>query len=119
MSQFWARWIAEYLPELTRRSKWFEPVDPLKVDDIVIVCEEDMGTRNWPKGIVLEVFTAKDGQVRGALVQVKGKLMRRPASKLAKIDIRNSGEDQELRGGRYRLEHGHQRTESANTSSDQ
>ncbi|XP_052889868.1 uncharacterized protein LOC128298163 [Anopheles moucheti] len=27
---FWKRWVAEYLPTLTRRTKWFQPVRPLK-----------------------------------------------------------------------------------------
>lgn len=30
---FWKRWVAEYLPTISRRTKWFHPVKPIEVGD--------------------------------------------------------------------------------------
>ncbi|XP_065072516.1 uncharacterized protein LOC135696907 [Ochlerotatus camptorhynchus] len=48
IDEFWRRWTREYLPVLARRSKWFEPVKPLQVGDIVIVVD-DMTRNQWRK----------------------------------------------------------------------
>lgn len=97
-NHFWRKWINEYLPDLTRRSKNFERVDPLKCGDIVIICDEDVAPRNWLKGMIVEVCEAKDGQVRSVIVRANGKHIKRSASKLAKLDISNPVNDEELLG---------------------
>ncbi len=38
-NQFWHRWVHEYLPTLTRRTKWFKSVTPLKIGDVVITVD--------------------------------------------------------------------------------
>lgn len=64
----WKRWVHEYLPTLTRRTKWFRPVRPIKPGDLVIVVEK--GRRNgWLRGRVVEVVKERDGQVRKAMVK--------------------------------------------------
>lgn len=63
---FWRRWIREYLPELTRRSKWCKYTKNVKVGDVVILIDENNPTNCRPKGRVVEVYPGKDGQVRKA-----------------------------------------------------
>ncbi|XP_055615019.1 uncharacterized protein LOC129761325 [Toxorhynchites rutilus septentrionalis] len=83
---FWRRWIHEYLPMLTRRTKWFERVKPLEPGDVVIVVDEN--TRNrWERGRILETFPDKDGQVRRARIQTARGVFSRPAVKLAVLDV--------------------------------
>jgi len=41
MQDFWKRWHEEYLPQLQTRGKWTSGVEPLKVNDIVIVKEDN------------------------------------------------------------------------------
>lgn len=36
---FWRRWVRHYMPELTKRSKWFEKVKPINVNDVVVVVD--------------------------------------------------------------------------------
>lgn len=36
---FWQRWIKEYLPEMTRRTKWHDKIQPLKIGDLVIIVD--------------------------------------------------------------------------------
>lgn len=37
---FLYRWVAEYLPKLTRRTKWYRKVNLFKVDNFVLICDE-------------------------------------------------------------------------------
>ncbi|XP_017470549.1 PREDICTED: uncharacterized protein LOC108362189 [Rhagoletis zephyria] len=84
---FWKRWVLEYLPTLTRRTKWFRRVDPIKIGDVVLICDENESRGQWKRGIVVEAFVAADGQVRSALVKTTQGTLRRPASKLAVLDV--------------------------------
>ncbi|KAH8279982.1 hypothetical protein KR054_012134, partial [Drosophila jambulina] len=97
--------IREYLPTLTKRTKWFQPnPKPIAVGDVVIVVEETSKRNSWPKGVVVDVHCGKDGQVRSAVVRATEGFVTRPAVKLAKLDIVRNGNPQrshaeELRGG--------------------
>lgn len=83
---FWTRWTREYLPMLTRRTKWFEPTRPLKPGDLVIVVDE--ASRNsWERGRILETYPDKSGNVRRAKVQTNRGVFSRPAVKLAVLDV--------------------------------
>lgn len=86
-NHFWRRWVREYMPTLTRRTKWFKDVKPIEVGDVVIVVDENEPRNSWPKGRILEVFKGKDGQVRRALIQTQNKVMDRPAVKIAVLNV--------------------------------
>uniref|UniRef100_A0A182KBM2 DUF5641 domain-containing protein n=1 Tax=Anopheles christyi TaxID=43041 RepID=A0A182KBM2_9DIPT len=80
-------WVAEYLPTLTRRTKWFQPVRPIQEGDIVIVVDNTLPRNSWPKGRVTSVVHAKDGQDRQATVETGCGTYVRPAHKIAVLDI--------------------------------
>ncbi|XP_055633370.1 uncharacterized protein LOC129773750 [Toxorhynchites rutilus septentrionalis] len=86
-NRFWQRWITEYLPTITRRTKWFNQVKPIAVGDVVIVVDPDLARSCWPKGRVVSVTTSSDGQVRSAVMQTASGLYNRPAVKLAVLDV--------------------------------
>ncbi|XP_060665587.1 uncharacterized protein LOC132797831 [Drosophila nasuta] len=87
--QFWKRWIREYLPTLTRRTKWFQPPpDSIAVNDIVVIADENGKRNSWPKGVVVDVHRSRDGQVRSAVVRTTEGIVTRPAVKLAKLDLK-------------------------------
>ncbi|KXJ62536.1 hypothetical protein RP20_CCG004801 [Aedes albopictus] len=86
----WKRWIREYLPTISRRTKWFKESKPLQTGDLVIIVDE--GVRNsWVRGKVLRTYPGKDGRVRVADVQTSGGVLQRAAAKLAVLDIAGSG----------------------------
>lgn len=87
--KFWKRWVAEVLPTMTKRAKWFEKVKPIEVGDIVIIVDSNLPRHCWPKGIVTETINAKDGQVRSAIVKTTSGVYHRPAAKIAVLDIRS------------------------------
>lgn len=85
-NQFWKRWIRDYLPEITRRTKWHYAVKPIDVGDVVVIVDPDHPRNCWPKGRVIATVN-KDGQVRRATVQTAKGVYERPAVKLAVLDV--------------------------------
>lgn len=71
----------------TPRSKWFYPVKPIAVGDIVIIVDSSFPRNCWPKGRVIAVKQSKDGQVRSATVQTASGIYDKPAVKLAVLDV--------------------------------
>lgn len=47
--KFWRTFVSEYLPTLVKRPKWFKKVTPLKVNDIVLVADENFKRKTCPK----------------------------------------------------------------------
>lgn len=93
--KFWKRWITEYLPVISRRSKWFEPSEPLKEGDLVLMIDPEKNAYEWQRGRVHSVKKAADSQVRSAVIKTKTGLLTRPAVKLAKLEIQ-MGEPESL-----------------------
>ncbi|XP_065079701.1 uncharacterized protein LOC135702570 [Ochlerotatus camptorhynchus] len=85
---FWKQWVQDYLPTITRRTKWFTPVKPITVGDLVIIVDPKLPRNCWPKGRVIATCPAPDGQVRWATVQTaSGGIYERPAVSLAVLDV--------------------------------
>lgn len=90
LDMFWKRWIAEYLPTLTKRTKWFGEQRAITVGDLVLVI--DGGPRNeWVRGRVREVIVGNDRRIRQAIIQTARGLMKRPVAKLAILEVKESG----------------------------
>lgn len=70
IEQFWSRWRKEYLLNLSLRQKWHAPRRNLKVNDIVIVKEDNVPRNQWHLGRVVETTEGPDGLVRRVKVQV-------------------------------------------------
>ncbi|XP_062703954.1 uncharacterized protein LOC134286358 [Aedes albopictus] len=83
---FWRRWLRNYLPEITKRTKWFKQVKPIAVGDIVVIVDPELPRNCWPKGRVIGTVE-KGSQVRRATVQTSKGVYERPAVKLAVLDI--------------------------------
>jgi len=91
--RLWKQWTVEFLPQLLRRPKWCQDVTPLKVGDLVIVCDSTLPRGQWLKGKIIEVHRSKAGQVRSAKVQTKNGILTRPATKLAALTVGEPGQD--------------------------
>ena len=82
---FWKRFHLEYLNTLQQRTKWKQPQDNLKINDIVLVIEDNTQPNKWHLGIVIETFIGNDGKCRVATVRSKKSSFKRPVSKLCKL----------------------------------
>ena len=85
---FWKRWVHDYLPQITQRPKWNQPTKPLEIDDIVVIADEQLPRNSWPKGQIIGVRKATDGQVRSVTVQTMHGIFERPSVKIAVLDVR-------------------------------
>lgn len=88
--QFWKRWVREYLPVLTKRTKWFDEQPDLIVGDIVVIVDESAPRNLWKKGIVEQVHPGIDNKVRSATVRTSSGVYKRPVIKLPRLDVRRS-----------------------------
>lgn len=64
VEQFWSRWKKEYLLNISLRQKWHLPQRNLKVNDIVIVKDDNLPRNQWQLGRVIETLQSSDGLVR-------------------------------------------------------
>ncbi|XP_062708969.1 uncharacterized protein LOC134288366 [Aedes albopictus] len=88
---FWRRWVKEYAPTIARRTKSFAEVRDLKVGDLVLIIG-GTARNQWIRGRVEKTVPGRDGRVRQALVRTASGVFRRPAVKLALLDIVGSSE---------------------------
>ncbi|XP_062713351.1 uncharacterized protein LOC134290267 [Aedes albopictus] len=101
-NQFWRQWLRDYLPYITRRTKWFTDVEPIRVNDLVVIVDPKLPRNTWPKGRVIGVKQGPDNQVRSATVQTSQGIYERPAVKLAVLDVgvrTNAALNDRIRGG--------------------
>ena len=62
--EFWNRWSKDYLSTLQIRSKWFQKINPLKINDVVAIKDETRSPTFWKIARVIAIHPGKDGLVR-------------------------------------------------------
>ncbi|XP_049877550.1 uncharacterized protein LOC126374847 [Pectinophora gossypiella] len=83
LQDIWKRWRAEYLSQLTARSKWKRPQENIKLNDVVLVHEDNLPPGKWIMGRVVQLHPGKDGYTRVITLKTKGGFMKRPVIKLS------------------------------------
>ncbi|XP_049542604.1 uncharacterized protein LOC125955513 [Anopheles darlingi] len=91
---FWKLWVRDYLPTLTRRTKWFQPSPAIEIGEVAIIVDNNLPRRCWPKGRVVDVRRAPDGQVRRVRVRIGNNIYERPATKIAIVDVKGNHADE-------------------------
>ena len=79
---FWLRWKREYLPTLQERAKWNKVKRNLKVDNVVLVRDENAPRHVWPMGVVTKVEPDSKGLVRSVVLRTHTTELHRPVNKL-------------------------------------
>ena len=80
---FWTRWRREYLPDLTRRSKWRKQTRGLKANDLVLVVDTQTPRNQWKLGRVL---STPNDQERSVHLRTQEGEVHRPYSKLVFLE---------------------------------
>lgn len=93
LDTFWRRWLKEYLPVITRRTRWFHDVGLIKEGDFVVMGDERVRNR-WVRGLVIKTYPGKDGVPRRADVRITGGVVLRDRAvcNLALLDVKQNGD---------------------------
>jgi len=79
---FWRRWSTEYLTSLQGRSKWATEAPNVKVNDMVVIIDNQSPPLAWRLGRILEVLPGNDGVVRVVRVLTCHGQITRPVAKI-------------------------------------
>ena len=83
---FWYRWRREYLPNLTKRSRWNVPTPNYKVGELVLLCDDDCRRGKWPLARITRVMPGEDGIVRVVEIRTRDGTYTRPVVKLRRLE---------------------------------
>lgn len=83
--QFWKRWSIEYLNRLQNRPKWISPSTSLKVNQVVLVKEDNLPPLKWCLGRIIEIPNSPDKKVRLVKVKTKDGIFIRSITKLCPL----------------------------------
>ena len=86
-TEFWRRWIREYLPSLQARQKWTEKSRNLRVGEMVLIADPSVPRGSWPLARVTRVFPGDDGLVRVAEVNTSKGVYKRPVNKIVRLEL--------------------------------
>ena len=88
VEEFWKRWTKRYLHELQERQNliWRNVQNNLTMGDVVLLVDVLEPRSAWPIGLVVDVKTGHDGNVRTVIVRCKGKLFVRPITKVLYLE---------------------------------
>ena len=87
MQGFWRRWRSEYITSLQNRHKWSKSQTNVKVDDLVLLKEQNVPPAKWPMGKIIEVFNGKDGLTRVVKLRTANGETIRPITKIVVLPI--------------------------------
>ncbi len=66
--EFSSRWKREYLSNLRQRQKWHKTQRNAKINDMVIIKDENAPRNEWKLTKVTEVYPSEDGHVRKIVI---------------------------------------------------
>lgn len=82
---FWKRWSVEYLNNLQNKPKWLKPNPNLKVNDLVLLKENNSPPLNWRRARILKVYPGPDNRVRVVDLKTRDGVFTRPISKVCPL----------------------------------
>ena len=69
-NMYWNRWLKEYIPTLTPRSKWTRQTRNFRIGDLVIKKSKYIPWNHWPLGRVIETFVGSDDIICSVEVKI-------------------------------------------------
>jgi len=84
---FWRRWSKEVISELQHRTKWKTNVGALKINDLVLIKDDNLPPQRWRLGRVAELHPGTDGITRVATLRTTKGLIRRATIKLCPLPV--------------------------------
>ena len=85
LQHFWKRWSREFLTRLQQHPKWWKQHENLKIDDLVLIKEDNQPPQKWKLGRITAVHPGLDNLVRAVTVKTEDGLVNRAISKLSRL----------------------------------
>ena len=85
VNSFWKQWSKDVFPLLLPRKKWNVEKRNVKVDDFVIVSDNNVVRGKWIIGRIIEVYPGQDGKVRNVRVRTPSGDYSLPVTKIVVI----------------------------------
>lgn len=82
---FWNRWSKEYLNQLQQRRKWHTEEPNIKINDMVLIKEDNLPPRNWLMGRINKVFEGPDKKIRVASIRTSKGIIERNIRKICPL----------------------------------
>lgn len=87
VQSFWKRFPSEYIHSLQERKKWKSSRPDLKVNDVVLIVDENAPSMKWLLGLIEKLIPGSDEKIRVVEVKTKHGVFKRAISKIAKLPI--------------------------------
>jgi len=84
-TDIWRYWADAYLASCAQRSKWLKKPTELKVNDVVLLKDEILKSRDWPLAKIVAIHPGTDGVVRAVTLKCKGKTYTRASNRLVPL----------------------------------
>lgn len=82
IQSFWKQWSEDYLQALTQLPKWRKQYENLKIDQLVIIKNENVPPTYWAMGRITQVNKGSDGNVRSVTLKTQAGTLERSVRKL-------------------------------------
>ncbi|GFU26197.1 integrase catalytic domain-containing protein [Nephila pilipes] len=80
---------SQYLGQLRQQSIKIYNIQPIKVDEIVLLEDNNKRRSYWNLARVLKVIPGRDGQIRLALIKTENSELLRPVQRLYRLELEN------------------------------
>lgn len=87
VQDFWKRWVAQYVVNLQHCVKWKTTNENIKIDDLVLLQDENLPSLKWKTGQVIDTHTGKDDLIRVVTVRTATSTTKRSIAKLCKLPV--------------------------------
>jgi hypothetical protein len=93
VDHFWAQFIREYLPLLSKRKRWQEFVKDLEVGELVLQIDPNIPRGQWKLAIVEEVYPSdSDNKIRRCRIKTSDGTYDRPITQLVSLEFKTMNE---------------------------
>ncbi|KRY45707.1 hypothetical protein T03_3529, partial [Trichinella britovi] len=86
LAKWWRRWRSGYLATLLPRWKWTSTTEGPKLNDLILILEDNVPRARCPLGVVTELFPGNDGVSRAARLRTSTAEVTRLVAKLVVLE---------------------------------
>ncbi|XP_055701637.1 uncharacterized protein LOC129800919 [Phlebotomus papatasi] len=96
VEHFWKRWHKEYLHTLQTRNKWKNITPPVKINDLVLIRNDQLPPLKWTMGRVTNIHPGEDGLIRVVSLQTPHGITQRALPKICPLPKTSSENSMKL-----------------------